>query len=246
MKNKIFISFQRGYLKRNGIPLTDDITLFDTFDGTKKTKFFSISKWRTLDFKDIPFPPEEEKYQFPENLFLVFKKKPKNIDFHYLEYGSDVKILSKKFFEFLIKNGLNEIQFERSVLKLLDNEGNELTENKYVAIRFGLFNDDLFDFNKQTSVRTKVNGSTNYLYPDLNIQNTDERKVFVLKDFAYRKSIIFVGEAVVAELQKSFNGIDIYAIADFPFAYSNQYDEDILPLNNHLIISNSDVSDDNR
>lgn len=234
MENKLFISFQRGYLKMEGVPLSDDIVLFDSFDGSKRAKFFSLSEWRALDYKDIPFPPVEEKYKFPEHLFLTFKKKQKNIDFHYLEYGSDVKILSADFFNFLLENGLNKNQFELADIKIVDVDGNSLTEKKYVALRFGLFDDNLFDFNKQTSIRTKVNGSTNYLFPDIKLRDGGARKVFVLKDFAYRASIVFSKQSVISEILKTFKGIDIYSIEDFPFVYSNQYDEEILPLNNHL------------
>ncbi|SUI96922.1 Uncharacterised protein [Sphingobacterium spiritivorum] len=228
MENKLFISFQRGYIKRKGTPLTDDVVLFDSFDATKKAKFFSVSEWRTLDYREIPFPPVEDKYKFPSNLFLLIKKKLKNIDFHYLEYGSDVKILSQRFFDFLIKNGLNKEQFEFSDLQLVDKDGNIVTDGKFVALRFGLFDDHLFDFSKQTSVRTKINGNTNYLYPNLRLQGTDVRTVFVIKDFAYRSSLIFSGQSVLTEILKSFEGIDIYSVADYPFIYANQYEEDAL------------------
>lgn len=211
----------------------DDIILFDSFDSSKRTKFYSVSEWRTLDYKDIPFPPEDNKYKFPKDLYLVFKKKQNDFQFNYIEYGSDVKILSIDLFEKLSDNGLEKDQYEYSILKLVDKEGNVLTDKRYCALRFGKFDDHLFEVNKQTSFRSKVNGSTNYIYPDLtlNIENSD-RKIFVLKEFSYRKSLIFNSLNLVTNLVTQFNDIDIYNTKEFPFIYDNQYDEEVVPLQN--------------
>jgi len=49
---KLFISFQRGYLKRKDTPQSGELMLFDSFDPAKRTKFYSTSEWKTLDYKD--------------------------------------------------------------------------------------------------------------------------------------------------------------------------------------------------
>ena len=105
MENNLFITFQRGYLKRKGIPLVDDIMLHDTYNSNKKQKFYTSSEWRTLDYKDIPFPPPEDKYKQPNKLYLVFKKKQKEITFNYIEFGSNVKIISAALYELLLQGG---------------------------------------------------------------------------------------------------------------------------------------------
>lgn len=238
MKNELFVSFLRGYIKRKGIPLGDDIILFDSFDSTKRTKFYSDSGWRTLDYKDIPFPPKEQKYKFPPELYLVFKKKQIDFQFNYLEYGSDVKILSLDFFQELLNNGLDKNQYEYSILKLVNKDGDQLTERKYCALRFGKFDDDKFEFNKQTSVRSKVNGSTNYIYPDLVlITDSLDKNIFVLREFAYRNSFVFNNKDFVDHLITKFTDINIYTTRDFPFIYDNQYDEELVPLNNEYLIT---------
>lgn len=223
--NKLFVTFQRGHIKRKGIPLLDDITLFDTYDPSKMTKFYTDSQWRTLDYKNLPFPPEEKEYKFPSELYLVFKKKQTDFQFNYLEYGSDVKILSLDFFRELSNNGLDKGQYEYSTLKLVNKEGNQLTDRKFFALRFGKFDDDKFDLNQKTSVRSKVNGSTNYIYPDLAlITESLDKHVFVLKEFAYRASFVFDGKEFVTNIVDKFKDIDIYNTKDFPFIYDNQYD----------------------
>lgn len=238
MEHDLFVSFQRNYIKRKGIPLVDDIILFDSFDSSKRTKFYSDSEWRTLDYKDIPFPPEEKKYRFPEELYLVFKKKQNDFQFNYIEYGSDVKILSLDLFELLSDNGLENDHYEYSTLKLVDKEGRLLTDRKYCALRFGKFDDNMFELNKQTSFRTKVNGSTNYIYPDLELTaEKQEKKIFVLKEFAYRKSFVFYSVNLVTDLVAQFSDIDIYNTKEFPFIYDNQYDEEVIPLQNDYKIN---------
>ena len=237
MNNNLFICFQRGFIKRKNIPLTDDIILFDTYDLLKKTKFSNISEWRKLDYLGIPFPPAEANYQFPKELYLVFKKKQTDFQFNYLEYGSDVKILSVDLFNALGDNGLSKEQYECAALQLVDKSGNQLSEKKYCALRFGNFNDEQFIFNKQTAVKTKINGSTNYLYPDLALKQSIPRNIFMLKEFSYRNSFIIAGIDTATALAKKFTDLDIYSIKDFPFIYQNQYNEDELPVNNRFTLT---------
>jgi hypothetical protein len=230
MENELFIWFNRGYKPKKGTPLTDDIVLFDSFDNSKKQKFFNQSEWMVFDYKPMTFPPQEEKYKFPKNQFLIIKKKIKDIFFDYIEYGSNVKIFSENLFDFLIKNGLDS-GYEIATLSVVDKFGNRLTDRKYVALRFGLYNDDLFDYNTKTKQKTKVHGSTNYTFPDLSLKdNLINKSIFVLNEFAYRHSIIFKKDV----LQKLLNYYEpeIYRIKDFTFLYENQYDEEILPLKN--------------
>lgn len=236
MKSDLFICFQRGFIKAQNIPLTDDIVLFDTLDLEKRTKFYNCSEWRKLDYINVAFPPQEAKYQFPQWLYLVFKKKQKEFSFNYLEYGSDVKILSEDLYQTLCDKGLSKEQYEYAELKLSDKNGNLLSEKKYCALRFGKFDDELFDFNKQTVVRTKVNGSTNYLYPDLKLSKTSQKKIFVLKEFCFRNSFLIEGTELATQLSEKFIDLDIYHIADFPFVYNNQYDDNELPQNNKFKI----------
>lgn len=168
-------------------------------------------------------------------LYLVFKKSQKEVTFDYIEYGPTVKILSYDFFELLTEYGLSENHYELSKLKLVDKNCNEITDKKYVALRFGKFDDDLFELHKETSIRTKIHGSTKYLYPHLELKKSQQKKVFNLKEFSYRQSIIFEGTEL--DTLKGFGlDLDIYKLSDFPFVYANQYDENVLPLENQYRI----------
>jgi hypothetical protein len=228
MKNELFIWFYRGYLPVKGIPLNDDIIMFDSFDNNKN-KFYNKSEWAVLDYKPMPFPPNDDKYKFPQEQYLVIKKKMKEILFDYIDYRSNVKIFSEELYNILLNNGLNT-GYEKSETFIVDKTGNKLTDKKYIALRYGLFDDNLFNFNEKTKQRTKVNGSTNYTFPDLVLKDgAIEKSVFVINKFAYRNCIIFKG-SILNELLKFYE--TIYKIKEFPHIYENQYEEEIMPKNN--------------
>ena len=145
MENELFIWFYRGYVPQKGVPMNDDIIMFDTFDNIKNT-FINKSEWMVMDYKPLPFPPIDERYKFPEKQFLVIKKKIKEVLFAYIEYRYNVKIFSMELLTDLKNNGLND-GYETAELLIVDKLGNKLTEKKYFALRFGSFDDDLFNFN---------------------------------------------------------------------------------------------------
>jgi hypothetical protein len=206
--------------------------MFDTFDNNK---FSNRSEWAVMEYKSLPFPPIEEKYKFPERQFLIIKKKMKEVLFDYIEYRYNTKIFSLELLNYLKTNGLN-YGYETSELIVIDKSGNELTGKKYFALRFGSFDDDLFDFNEKTKQRTKVHGSTNYTFPDIKLKNyCNEKSVFVLNEFSYRNAVIIKG-SLINELLKYYK-TEIYKISDFPYIYENQYDEKILPVNNEYKIN---------
>ena len=235
MKEELYIWYNRNYLKKEGFPLSDNITLFDTFESAN-VRFKNISEWAVLSYRDISFPPENEKYKFPLKQFLVLKQKIKTISFDYIEYHSNVKIVSESFLNFLKYNGLETNQYEIAELTIVDKNGKLLTEKKYFALRFGTFDDELFDFNEPTKRRTKVHGSTNYLFPDLSLKYLlPGKSIFVLKHFSYRETIIF--KECVLDSVIQFQSPEIYKLKDFPYIYENQYDEELLPIKNQYQIN---------
>lgn len=235
MEQQLYIAFNRSYLKRKGTPLTQDIVFFDSYDPNKRFKFFSESEWRTYHHSSPTFPPVEAKFKMPSKLYLLLKKKEKEISFDYLDFGFYVKILSKEFYDFLCKHGLDETLYERSILDLVDKDSNKLSSRTYYALRFGKFDNDHFDFHKESKIRMKVHANTQYLYPDLELKQDIEKAVFVLVESAYEHVFIIKGEKALDEAKKQFTGIDFYDAHDFPFVYQHQYDEDILPLVNSYL-----------
>lgn len=227
-------------MQKRGIPLSDDIALFDTFDINKKSKFSNNSEWRVFDYKPMPFPPIENKYTFPKHLYLVFKKKIKDVLFDYIEFGSNVKIVSESFYHFLLDHKMDS-GFEKSELTLVNKQGIEVSNKKYYALRFGIFDDDKFDFDEKTKKRIK-HGSTFYVFPNLNLKDFSiDKQVFCISPLPYRESLILKADLINKILQ-NFHDPEIYDLSKFPFIYENLYDEDILPIKNQYRIAGS-VSD---
>ncbi|SHG43261.1 Imm43 family immunity protein [Pedobacter caeni] len=235
MEQQLYIAFNRHYLKRKGTPLTDDIVFFDSYDPNKRSKFFNESEWRTYHHSSSPFPPIEAKFKMPSKLYLLLKKKEKEILFDYLDYGFHIKIVSKEFYDFLCKHGLDKNSYEKSKLDLVDKDRSKLSNRTYYALRFGKFDNDHFDFHKESKIRTKVNGSTQYLYQDLELKQDIDKAVFVLVESAYERVFIIKGQKVLEEAKKQFIGIDFYDAHDFPFVFQHQYDDDILPIVNSYL-----------
>ena len=227
MTTDLFIWYNRDYLKKTGFPLRDKIKLFDTFDN-KKNKFYSTSEWAVLSYRQMDFPPQEEKYKFPPKQFLIINQKFKEILFDYIEYHSDVKIVSENLLSFFREHGLIG-GYETAQIEIVDKKGDILTDKKYFALRFGSYDDDFFDFNNKTKQRTKVHGSTNDTYPDLVLKHKDiKQSIFVLSELSYRNSLILTRD-VLDKMLNNFYMPEIYRISDFPYIYENQYD---LPFDN--------------
>lgn len=234
MNDTLYIWFPRNYLTQSGFLLRDKITLFDSFDRDKR-KFYNSSEWAALSYKEMEFPPKEAKYKFPKTQFLVVKQKVKQLLFDYTDYHSDVKIVSQRLLSFLQEKGLTE-GYEVAELIVVDKNGEVLTDNPYFALRFGRYSDDLLDLHESTKQRTKVHGSTNYTYPDLGVKSGAAQSIFTLSSLAYRQTFLFKGE-VLEEILDKFYKPEIYRASDFPFIYENQYDEELMPLQNKYSIT---------
>lgn len=235
-KEELFIWYYRTLLPK-GIPYKDDIILFDNYDIEKK-KFYSKSEWRKVDFTPMPFPPAIESYKFPQQLFLVVQKKIKEILFDYYEFGSNVKLVSERFFNFLLESGINK-GYEKADLKIANKQNELLTDQKYLALRFGAFDDALFDFDEKTKIKGKHTfGSTYYTFPNLSLRDTSvKQSVFVLQHPSYNNALI-IRKSQVNAVINSFYHPDIYKLSDFPFIYDHQFDEELLPLANSYIVKN--------
>lgn len=226
MNQQLYIWYNRNYLNKKGIPSVDNIKLFDTYDKVKN-KFYNKSQWMVFDYKPMEFPPLEDIYKFPINLFLVLKKKTKNIQFDYLEYGSNVKIVSDKFLFFLIENGM-QTGYEQAKVTIVDGKANILDVTDYYALRFGMYDDDLFSLNEGTRRRGKhLFGSTYYTYPNLEIKNHNINKnVFTISPLPYRETLIFK-DFLLKKIFENFYLPEIYKLEDFPYVYDNQFKEDL-------------------
>jgi len=180
----------------------------------------------------MDFPPKDVKYKFPDRLYLVFKKKMKAILFDYCEFGSNVKLVSNDFYKFMLDNGLDN-GFEVADIDIVNKKNEALTNRKYYALRFGDFDDELFDFSDKTKQRGKHTfGGSYVIFPDLKLQDYNSTKnIFVLKSPAYNNSIIFKA-TVIERVFNDFYSPEIYKVSDFPAIYANQYDEELLPLDN--------------
>lgn len=213
----------------NGIPNSDNILLFDCYDSVKD-KFHSTSEWRKVDFTPMDFPPAENKYKFPDRLYLVLKKKMKNISFDYCEFGSNVKLVSDDFYRFLLDNGVDS-GFEVAAVDIVNKKNERMTDRKYYALRFGDFDDELFDFSEKTKLRGKHSFGGSYItFPDLKLQDSNTTKnVFVLKSPAYNNGIIFKA-TLIDRVLHDFYSPEIYRLSDFPIIYANQNNEELLPL----------------
>ena len=230
--DNLIIWFNRSKLPK-GVPNLNKAILKDTFDVVKPKKI-PPQHWTLYNKYKMEFPPIDNKYAFPKEMYLVIESKTtKAIQFDYLDYnGYDVKFVSADFLCFLEEHGLT-VGYEKAHLNIVNLQGELLVTKPYYALRFGLYDDDLFDFSKQTKVRGKLEfGGTFYVYPDMKLkENNPQRLVFCIAEFSYRNALIFK-KTIVKDILANFYAPEIYNIKDFPFVYANQYNWEILPFDN--------------
>ena len=235
MTTDLFIWYYRTNVPK-GIPLMQKTILKDVFDLDKPKKV-PEQPWMLYNSRTMGFPITDEKYQFPQEMYLVVLNNIKEVCFDYVEDDYKIKLVSQDFFQFLNQHGLDK-GFEKANLTILNQKGELLTSKKYYALRFCLFDDQLFEFNKKEKIRIKREfGGTEYVYPQINlIEEKTQKSVFAFEESAYRKSLIFKGD-LISEMLKNFYCPEIYSIKDFPYIYENQYNWDILPQKNEYLVT---------
>lgn len=231
---ELFIWFNRTKVPQ-GYPLKDDFILKPSFNKAKP-KDIPLQEWKLYNPFKMEFPPGDE-YKFPLEMFMVLTKKSyKKIFFDYYGYTNYVAFVSDQFFSFLQQNGLDDSYYEKAKLFVIDLEGNLLTDGNYWALRFGRFDDQLFDFDQETKKRA-AGIKNHFLYPGMNVSvQPASRNVYYLSEFCYQTSLLFNQQAK-DEILAGFRTPEIYKIADFPYIYNNQYKWEILPVMNEFRVS---------
>lgn len=232
--NNLYIWFQRTKLPE-GHPLLDDILLKSRFDLKRpNTIHVGEENWRNFNHYNMNFPPKDT-FAFPSEIYLIIKKKYKEINFDYLDYHYYVKLISDNFLSFLIKNGLNESYYEIASLNIIDLKGELMTKNKYYALRFGKFDDDLFNFEPESKKRAAGLRNT-FLYPNIKIKTEiPDKNIFVLFEFCYRDCLV-LSENGKNDIIKHYLSSDIYKSVDYPYVFNNQRNWELLPIDNSLKI----------
>ncbi|REC59787.1 Imm43 family immunity protein [Chryseobacterium pennae] len=64
-----------------------------------------------------------------------------------------------------------------------------------------------------------------------------DKNIFVLIEFSYRNSLVFNSKNLVDDLVTKFADVYIYKTKGFPFVYDNQYDEELVFLNNEYLVT---------
>jgi hypothetical protein len=230
IEDDLYIWYNRTKLPK-GFPLAGKYLLNNSFD-IKNPRKISEQKWTLYNSYRMGFPPSDDKFKFPNNIYLVILDKQKDILFDYFDYEYNVKLVSEKFLQFIQKNGLTK-GYEEANLFIIDTKENLLSNRKYYALRFGLFDDNFFDFNKQNKISGKYEFGNQYIvYPNLSLkENKSNKYVYCLEEYSYRKAIIFKG-FILNDILKTFYCPEIYKLKDFPFICANQYDWDLLPYDN--------------
>ncbi|MDR2954130.1 MAG: immunity 43 family protein [Prevotella sp.] len=226
----LFIWYNRTKVSK-GIPSFDKVILKNEFDLNKPKKI-PEQAWTLYNALKMRFPVTEQKYKFPPEMYLVVLNNLKDVCFDYIEHNNNVKLVSEDFYNFLIKYGLNE-GHEKANLTILNTKGELLADKKYFALRFCLYDDLLFDFNKQSKVRVVGEFSgTDYVYPNICLANEETvSSVFVIKEPSYRNALIFKKDILPAILN-NFYAPEIYHLKDFPFVFENRSNWDTLPFDN--------------
>jgi hypothetical protein len=206
---------------------------------TPETIHVDGKKWAMFNHYDttLGFPPNDLLFVFPAEMNLVVKsQKYKEINFDYIQYSHFVKLVSEKFFSFLIENGLDESYYEIARLNIVDTKGRLMTDNKYFALRFGRFDDALFNFPSESRKRA-AGLRDRFLFPDMEFKTVTENKnIFVLFEFCYKDGFLLNAKGANYVIENFY--CEIYNAKDFPFVFNNQYNWDILPFDNKYKIDN--------
>ena len=230
-----------------------DAYIFESkFDINKPKKYNDFAEyWKHTS--DDDYVQGSGKYKFPDEMyFVVTYKKYKKIDFDYYDLRN-AKIVSEDLLSFLNKNGIDDTYYEKAFLRIIDLNGQIVTDKNYFALRFWQNKGDqeYFNFQKETkedpvdSIESYFNAldgedcikkekdSETPLYPDIELKNYENGKnVFVLNDYEYynyKETMIFT-ENVKDYILDKFCSPEIYKAKDFPKVYDNYYLKD--PKNN--------------
>lgn len=228
----LFIWFNRTKVPY-GYPLTDEIIVKDVFDKARP-KYMPDQRWKLFNPYKMEFPPTKE-YKFPDELYMVMTKSDKTIEFDYYSHQKNVAFVSDGFLDFLQRNGLDSSYYEKAKLLIVDLKGDILTGDKYWALRFGKFDDDLFSFNADSKKRA-AGLKDFFLYPLMELKRSiPEKNIFFINEFCYNRSLVF-NELALREILASFYEPQIYKLEDFPFVYNNQLKWDVFPYDNESLV----------
>lgn len=191
-------------------------------------------RWKLFNPSQMEFPPVDE-YKFPDELYMVITKSTKRVAFDYYSHQKNVAFVSDRFLGFLQRNGLDASYYEKAKLFIVNLKGDLITNERYWALRFGKFDDELFSFHAESKKR--ASGLKDFfLYPSMELKKSVPGKnIFFINEFCYNKSIIFNGLAL-KELLVDFYEPQLYQLEDFPFIYNNQIKWDIVPYDNEFLI----------
>lgn len=225
---ELFIWFNRTQLPV-GYPLKDDTVFKPSFDA-KNPKGMPDQPWKTFNHHKMSFPPTDA-HRFPVEMYLVVTKKYPSIQFDYFDYSHYVKLVSGRFLSFIQEKGLTSDYYEKATLHIVDVQGNSMAGEEYYALRFGKFDDQLFEF--PIEGRKRAAGLKDFfLYPNLSLKAPVEGKsIFALFEFCYNNTLVFTKE-VKEEILDRFHYPEVYKAEDYPFVFNNQYKWDVLPFDN--------------
>jgi Immunity protein 43 len=203
------------------IPVIEDRWLCENFEVGKAIEPMTYP-WLKYVPKKHGFPVPED-LRMPDRLILVVQKQ-KEIVFDYYRYKENLLVVSEPFLKFLDGNGVGG-HFERAGLSIVHKKGSPLeVSRKYFLIRFGVFDDDKFVFDRTTAVRPTKDEKDFLLYPGLQFKEgvKPDRELFFLQEFCYRGFPVFTG-SVKMKIESEFYHPEIYGLQEFPKVYKQQF-----------------------
>jgi hypothetical protein len=224
--SELFIWFPTLENKPKGMPNIEEHSLVEKYNPKKEIEGMDY-EWMDYDFIKKGFPPKLPNHQLPKSLIYVVKKH-KELLFDYLNFNSDILVVSDIFLNFLDENGF-ENAYEIASLKVVNKKGEGIINKKnYFAIRIGFFDDTVFDFVEKGRVKldSLVGKSKDFLYPNLKLKATvNQKELFILNEFGYKGYFIFTKE-IKEEMTSKFYHPEIYSIKEYPALYKNEFEFD--------------------
>jgi hypothetical protein len=216
---ELFVWFYQASNLPKGVPFSLNTTLSEEFNPKKPMPGFDYP-WVRYNHYAMDFPPPSPELQLPEHLFFVVKKE-KELLFDFITFKGSYKIVSKDFLEYLETSDVLK-NYEVASLTVVSNTGKSITKKEYFALRFGIFDDDLINFNELSKLAVP-NLRSRFVYEDIKANKKIERDLFFVDNFCYQETILLT-EKAKAEIQKRFYCPIIYSSKEFTTAYIQDND----------------------
>jgi len=203
------------FTKKIGVPRRVETLILSTLNPK------SPGKWSVYIPGFHEYPPTGE-YAFPEEIYFEVPANNK-ITFDFTGWGHNTRVVSEHMLQFLIEQGLTE-NYEIARAKIINRRG-ELTktEKNYFVLWFHKFDDDLLEFNGKIEVTPEalpyLTSLTFELYPNMQIKNGVDKKIFVVKHRTFNEAFVFTEEVRDLIVEKKFIGANIYAMDELWQAY---------------------------